>query len=210
MFYLIKTPGILKKLYPECVWEVQTIEKIAYLTFDDGPHPDVTPFVLEQLKEHSAKATFFCIGKNVQENFDQYKEIVSAGHAVGNHTFNHLNGWKTPDRNYIEDVRKAADIIDSTLFRPPYGRITRFQIKALQGEQLKLKTIMWDVLSGDFDEKVSSDNCYLNVVKNVRPGSIIVFHDSLKAFPRLQFALPRVLDFFAEKGFRFEAIPRGI
>jgi len=206
MFYFVKTPVLIKKLYPECLWDIKTPENIVYLTFDDGPTPQVTPFVLDELRKYNCKATFFCIGKNVKEYFDIYKQIISDGHKPGNHTFNHLNGWKTDDKKYLEDIKEAANIIDSELFRPPYGRITKFQLKALQEERFKLKTIMWDVLSGDFDVKVSYENCYLNVVKNVKPGSIIVFHDSVKAFPRLEYTLPRVLNFFSEKGFQFKII----
>ena len=206
MFYLVKTPALIKKLYPECLWDVRTNENIIYLTFDDGPTPEVTSYVLDELKKYNAKATFFCIGKNVKEHFDIYKRVISEGHKPGNHTFNHLNGWKTGDRIYLEDIEQAVNIIDSEYFRPPYGRITKFQLKALQGEKLKLKTVMWSVLSGDFDVKISAENCYLNVIKNVKPGSIIVFHDSLKAFPRLQYTLPRVLNFFSDKDFQFKIL----
>ncbi len=214
MFYFVKTPGLIKKIYPECVWNVTTNEnnsppadKILYLTFDDGPTPQVTSFVLEELKKYNAKATFFCIGKNVKDNFEVYKQIILEGHKPGNHTFHHLNGWKTNDKNYLDDITRASKIIDSNLFRPPYGRITKFQLKALQGENFKLKTIMWDVLSADFDVKISPENCYLNVINNALPGSIVVFHDSVKAFPRVQYALPRLLDFFSKKNFRFHTIP---
>ncbi|HEY5407713.1 MAG TPA: polysaccharide deacetylase family protein [Ginsengibacter sp.] len=206
MFYLVKTPALIKKLYPECIWEVKTSENVLYLTFDDGPTPDVTSYVLDELKKHNAKGTFFCIGKNVKEHFDIYKRIISEGHKPGNHTFNHLNGWKTGDKKYLDDIKEAADIIDSEFFRPPYGRITKFQLKALQGENFKLRTVMWNVLSGDFDIKISPENCYLNVIKNVQQGSIIVFHDSLKAFPRLEYALPRVLKYFSEKGYQFKIL----
>jgi peptidoglycan/xylan/chitin deacetylase (PgdA/CDA1 family) len=207
MFYLVKTPSLLKKLYPECIWNMETKENEIYLTFDDGPHPQVTQFVLDELKKFNAKATFFCIGKNVKEHFDIYKQIISEGHRPGNHTFNHLNGWKTADKKYLDDIKQAADIIDSPFFRPPYGRATKFQMKALQEDKFQLKTIMWDVLSGDFDEKITPENCYLNVVKYAKAGSIIVFHDSLKALPRLQYALPLVLRFFSEKGFVFKVLP---
>lgn len=206
MFYLVKTPALLKKLYPECLWNVKTNENIIYLTFDDGPTPDVTNYVLDELKKYNAKATFFCIGKNVNDHFDIYKRVIAEGHKPGNHTFNHLNGRKTDDRKYLADIKQAANIIDSEYFRPPYGRITKFQLKALQGENFKLKTVMWSVLSGDFDIKISPENCYLNVVRNVKAGSIIVFHDSLKAFPRLQYTLPRFLNLFSEKGFQFKIL----
>ncbi len=207
MFYFIKTPWILQKLYPRCIWNINTSEKILYLTFDDGPHPKATPFVLETLKKYNAKATFFCIGNNVKDNFSIYTQMVSGGHKPGNHTDHHLNGWKTDDTKYLEDIEEAAKIIDSTLFRPPYGRISRFQQKAISGEKLKLKIIMWDVLSGDFDPKISVENCYLNVINNAKPGSIIVFHDSLKSFPVLYQTLPRILEYYSKKNFQFKTLP---
>jgi peptidoglycan-N-acetylglucosamine deacetylase len=206
MFYLVKTPWILKKLYAQCTWEVKTSQKDIYITFDDGPHPAVTPFVLEQLEKYQAKATFFCLGKNVEQYFDIYKQVIEGGHKPGNHTFNHLNGWKTDDKKYLQDIAHAAEIIDTDLFRPPYGKITHFQLKALKGTGYGLQTVMWNVLSGDFDESISGEDCYLNVTNNAQPGSIIVFHDSLKALPRLQFALPRVLEYFASQGFQCKAI----
>jgi peptidoglycan/xylan/chitin deacetylase (PgdA/CDA1 family) len=207
MFYLKKTPWFFRKFYQGRIWNIPTDEKILYLTFDDGPHPEATSFVLEQLKKYNAKATFFCVGKNVKENFSLYERIISEGHKVGNHTYNHLNGWKTDDKIYIEDIAKAAKIIDSDLFRPPYGRITKFQIKAISGNKLHLKTIMWDVLSGDFDPSVNGENCYLNVINNAKPGSIIVFHDSLKSFTTLEEALPRILKYYTEKEYRFAILP---
>ena len=206
MFYLVKTPWLLKKIYPECIWKINTIEKVIYLTFDDGPQPRATPFVLDELKKYNAKATFFCIGKNVEENFELYQKIIEEGHAVGNHSYNHLNGWKTDDAVYLDNIYKAKKVIDSNLFRPPYGRITKFQLKNLPAEKYKLKTIMWSVLSGDFDEVVSGEECYLTVVKNTKEGSIVVFHDSEKAFKRLSYALPLVLEYFTKKGFEFRSI----
>ncbi len=206
MFYLVKTPFLLKKLYPECIWEIETSGKILYLTFDDGPHPEVTQFVLEELKKYNALATFFCIGDNVKKYFDIYKKVIESGHKPANHTFNHLNGWKVKDEAYLDNIAMAADIIDSNLFRPPYGRISKFQLKALKGAGFNLTTIMWSLLSGDFDEKLSGENCYLNVINNAKPGSIIVFHDSLKDFTRLKYALPRVLEYFSLKGFQFKTI----
>jgi peptidoglycan/xylan/chitin deacetylase (PgdA/CDA1 family) len=206
MFYFKKTPSLIQKIFSERIWRIDTDEKILYFTFDDGPHPDATSFVLEELKRYNAKATFFCVGRNVKENFAVYERIISEGHRVGNHTFNHLNGWKTNDKIYVEDIAKAAKIIDSNLFRPPYGKITSFQAKAIQGERLHLKTVMWDVLSGDFDPSVTGDNCYLNVVNNAKPGSIVVFHDSAKSFATLQYALPRLLKYYNELGYSFRSL----
>ena len=207
MFYLTKAPWLLKKYYSECTWNIKTDEKILYLTFDDGPDPEATEFVLSELKKYNARATFFCIGKNVEDHFEMYKQLLMEGHKPGNHTYDHLNGWKTTDTKYLQNIEKAAKIIDTNLFRPPYGKISKFQLTALKGEKLKLRTIMWDVLSGDFDTTIKSENCYLNVIKNAKEGSIVVFHDSQKAFPHLKYALPRVLEYFSEKGFSFKSIP---
>lgn len=206
MLYLKKTPWLVKKMFPDRTWFVKTDEKILYFTFDDGPHSGATLFVLDELKKYNAKATFFCIGKNVKEYFSLYQKILFEGHHVGNHTYHHLNGWKTADKKYLEDIMEASKIIDSHLFRPPYGRITNFQAKAISGERLKLKTVMWDVLSGDFDPSVSGENCYLNVVNNAKKGSIVVFHDSQKAFPALSYALPRLLSYYSQNGFQFAAL----
>lgn len=204
--YFVKAPWWLKKLYSNCIWQIDTAEKIIYLTFDDGPHPQATAFVLDELKKYNAQATFFCIGKNVADYPLIYKRIIEEGHAVGNHTQHHLNGWKTNDTAYIKDIRLAKELIDSNLFRPPYGKISRFQLSLLQSLSLNLHTIMWSVLSGDFDIHLSKEKCADNVLKNTGKGSIVVFHDSEKAFERMQFALPRVLAFFNEKNFRFQKL----
>jgi peptidoglycan/xylan/chitin deacetylase (PgdA/CDA1 family) len=203
MFYFFKTPWWLKKLYPSLVWHIDIKEKILYLTFDDGPHPVATPFVLDELKKYNAKATFFCIGKNVVQYPDIYKRIIDEEHRVGNHTFSHLNGWKTDDEVYIKNIQEAAKYIDSDLFRPPYGKITRFQTKLLKPHY---KIIMWDVLSADFDKEVSPEKCAQQVIMKSKPGSIIVFHDSEKAMLKLEFALPKVLQYFSSKGYIFSTI----
>ena len=206
MFYLVKTPWILKKLYPSCVWDIKTDDKKVYLTFDDGPQPGITEFVLDELKRYKAQATFFCIGKNVIEFPSIYQRILDEGHLVGNHTMNHLNGWKTSDKEYLENIASASDIIQSRLFRPPYGRITRFQLHQLSMNRFNLKTIMWSVLSGDFDETITSEQCYLNVIRNAKAGSIILFHDSQKASLKIKELLPKVLHYFTQNGFSFEGI----
>ena len=207
-------PWFMKKLYPSLIWEKPTDKKILYLTFDDGPHPTATPFVLDELKKYNAKATFFCIGKNVVDRTDIYKRIIDEGHRVGNHTFNHLNGWKVSNEKYLENIFEAAKYIDSNLFRPPYGRISKFQIKLLQREKKdaesydrSFKIIMWSVLSGDFDLKLSPEKCFENVLLNSKPGSIIVFHDSTKAWEKMSYALPKVLEHFSKNGYCFEALP---
>ena len=206
MMYLIRTPWWVKIVYPECTWSVKTSEKVLFLTFDDGPHPFATSFVLEQLIKYNGRGTFFCIGKNVEQNFKIYSSVIEAGHSVGNHTYDHLNGWKTSDKKYLENIFKAKQIIDSNLFRPPYGRITKFQLAQLSADKYKMKTIMWSVLSGDFDSKLSAENCYLNVVRNAKPGSIIVFHDSEKSYEKLRIVLPRVLEYFSKRGFEFKKV----
>ena len=207
-YYLVKTPFWLKKIYPGYIWSIDTKEKILYLTFDDGPHPEITPFVLRELKQYNALATFFCIGKNVVAYPGIYKQILDEGHSVGNHTYNHLNGWKTENDIYLKDVSEASAVIDSSLFRPCYGRITRFQARHLKpvmrGKDPKI--IMWDVLSGDFDTTCTPQQCLSNVLLASVPGSIIVFHDSEKAFPKLEYSLPRVLKYFSGKGYLFREI----
>ncbi len=205
MFYFTKTPWLLKKIYAAGIWDMPDRDKVIYLTFDDGPHPEITPYVLEQLKQYNAKATFFCIGKNVVQHADTYTTILNEGHKIGNHTFNHLNGWKTDDKKYFEDIAEAGKYIDSDLFRPPYGRISKLQLKYLT-EIFKMKVMMWSVLSGDFDKKITPETCFKNVVLAAKAGSIIVFHDSEKAYKNMQYALPKTLAFFSERGYRFDKI----
>jgi peptidoglycan/xylan/chitin deacetylase (PgdA/CDA1 family) len=208
MFYLVKTPWWLKKMYPSQVWDMPAKEKVLYLTFDDGPHEKITQLVLNHLKQYDAKATFFCIGKNVAANPGLYTAILEDGHTTGNHTHDHLNGWKTKDEDYIKSVQKAAEHIKSNLFRPPYGRITRFQSRLLQQKLPQpYAIIMWDVLSGDFDITLPPERCLQNVLMHSKPGSVIVFHDSTKAFDRMNYALPRALEYFSQKGYVFKNIP---
>ena len=206
--YFVKTPWWLKRVYSNYTWSLPTKEKIIYLTFDDGPHPQATPFVLDELKRYQAKAIFFCIGKNVKAYPEIYKRILDEGHAVGNHTQNHLNGWKTKDEIYLADIREASQYIDSHLFRPPYGRITKFQASNIKAALRKdnAKIIMWDVVSGDFDDTLLPKDCLENVILNTNRGSIVVFHDSEKALPRLKFCLQETLKFFERKGFSFEKL----
>lgn len=208
MFYFVKTPGWLKRIYDSYIWSMPITGKILYLTFDDGPHPEATPFVLKELKKYNALGTFFCIGKNVASFPGIYKQIIDEGHSVGNHTYNHLNGWKTNNDDYMKDIALASHEIDSDLFRPPYGRITSFQAKSLKPvmKGKDPKVIMWDVLSGDFDAECTPQQCLANVIFASVPGSIVVFHDSEKAFPKLEYTLPRVLKYFSEKGYLFREI----
>ena len=206
MFYLVKIPRFINKIFKTRIWQMPGNEKIIYLTFDDGPHPVATSFVLTELARYDAKATFFCIGKNVVNEPQLFNEIKTSGHAIGNHTHNHLNGWKTKDENYLADISLAKKHINSNLFRPPYGRITKSQIGKLNLMHPTFKTIMWTVLSGDFDIKELKEKCLENVLNNTGNGSIVVFHDSEKAFEKLKYPLPKVLEYFTEKGFRFERI----
>ena len=206
--YFIKTPWWLKKIYGDYTWNKPRTDKVIYLTFDDGPHPEITPFVLDELRRVNAKGTFFCIGKNVVEHGTVYRRILEEGHSVGNHTMNHPNGWKTDNRLYMENVGEASRYIDSNLFRPPYGRITRFQAANLPAamRQKQVQVIMWDVLSADFDISLEPQTCLQHIRRNYRPGSIVVMHDSEKAYPRLRVFLPRLLDELVIKGYRMEKL----
>jgi len=209
-----RTPFFLPLLYPSLTWRIPSNEKELFLTFDDGPVSGPTEFVLETLLKFNAKATFFCIGDNVRKYGVVFKKIVDHEHAVGNHTFNHLNGWKTKTNFYIDNMWQCDNEIQAhlsasnkqnhktSMFRPPYGRITRNQIRALHD----FKIIMWDVLSADYDGKLSAEKCLRNTIQATRTGSIIVFHDSFKAEKNLTFALPRFIEHFSSLGFAFKAI----
>jgi peptidoglycan/xylan/chitin deacetylase (PgdA/CDA1 family) len=207
MRYVVTTPWWLRMMFPaNLIWHIPTTEKIIYLTFDDGPHPVATPFVLDELKKYNAKATFFCIGKNVEEQPELYKRIFAEGHRVGNHTHNHLNSWKTDDQTWLNNVKEAAKWIDSDLFRPPYGKIRSFPAKLLQEANPPFQIIMWNVLSADFDQSINEEQCFNNVKMNAKPGAIIVFHDSEKALVNMKYALRETLSYFSGMGYRFEAI----
>lgn len=206
MFYIAKTPKWVRKLFAGSIWEMPKAGKTIYLTFDDGPHPLITPFVLDELNKYGARATFFCIGKNVADNPTLFRRILDEGHAVGNHTYDHLDGWKTGNAKYLQNILKAKKYIDSDLFRPPYGRITWNQHKHLTQYSKPFKIIMWSVLSGDFDINITPGECSKIVLKNTESGSVVVFHDSEKADERLRHTLPIVLKYFSEKGYSFEKI----
>ena len=209
-FYSAKTPQIIKKIFSNYVWDIPNNENKVYLTFDDGPTPEITNWVLDELKKYNAKATFFCIGKNIETNPEIYENLILNGHSIGNHTFNHLNGWKSNDKKYIENTLICGNLksefcnLKSNLFRPPYGKIKPSQSKELR--KLSYKIIMWDVLSADFDTTISPEKCLENVLKNVKSGSVIVFHDSVKAFKNLEYTLPKALEFLNKKGFIFDTI----
>lgn len=206
-----KTPGFVKTLFPNFVWNVNTIKKELYLTFDDGPTPEITDWVLQTLKAFNAKATFFCIGKNIEEHPEVFQNIINEGHSTGNHTFNHLKGWKHKTKNYINNALETEVIINKfqinnseKLFRPPYGKFKNKQIKKLL--ELGYKIILWDVLSYDWDISVTEETCLNNVTSAANEGSIIVFHDSVKASRNLKYVLPKVLEYYSKKGFEFKAL----
>lgn len=202
--YLTKTPAFIKKIFPQLTWEYPEGGKKIYLTFDDGPHPEISLQVMDILKTFEARATFFCVGENILRYPDVFGKIREAGHQTGSHTHRHLNGWKTKDTVYLQDTAKASKLAKSILFRPPYGRIKPSQIKKMQKD---FQIVMWSVLSGDFDPSLSPQRCQSNVIRHAKDGSVVVFHDSEKAAHRMLYTLPGVLKFFSEKGFRFEAIP---
>ncbi len=206
-FYWIKTHAIIKKIFSSYIWCLPNNDKKIYLTFDDGPTPEITAWVLSELEKFEAKATFFCIGKNIKQYPEIYKNILDLGHSIGNHTNNHENGWKTSDENYIKSIQNPVFSHQEKklkLFRPPYGKIKYFQARKLQ--KLGYKIIMWDVLSADFDTKISKSKCLENVISNIRSGSIIIFHDSEKAFSNLEYVLPKTLQFLKKNGYSCEAI----
>jgi len=202
----VKTPWFVKQLYSSLLWNKARDGSRIFVTFDDGPIPIVTPYVLNILKQHNAKATFFCIGDNVRKHPEIFEQVKNEGHSIGNHTFNHLRGWDTEDKVYLDNFREADNVVHSNLFRPPYGRIKRSQIKLLRQERPDLQIVMWDILSRDYDKSVRPEKCLKNVLKYTRPGSIIVFHDSLKAFERLEYVLPRAMEEWSRRGWEFSSL----
>ncbi len=205
----VKTPSVVKKMFPNYVWNRPTTEAVIYLTFDDGPTPEITNWTLNQLKKYHAKATFFCIGNNVEKHPEIFQDILNDGHTIGNHTHNHLKGWKTLTIDYLKNVTQAASIMESlgcktNLFRPPYGRIKPSQANQLIASGYHI--IMWDVLTVDWDKTVSPEKCLINAIDNIEKGSIIVFHDSVKASKNMMEVLPKVLEYYAKKGFVFKSL----
>ena len=198
---VIRPPFLYRWLSPKyLLCELPSTEKVIYLTFDDGPIPEVTPGVLKTLEQYGAKATFFCVGDNVKKHPDIFRMVVEKGHVVGNHTFHHLNGWQTSPGSYVEDVFRCDDFFKTRLFRPPHGRFTPSQYFLLRN---RYRFVLWSVLTCDFHRNTSPEQCLQNAVSNTTPGAIVVFHDSLKAAERMTYALPRYLDHFAEKGYSF-------
>ncbi len=201
--YLARTPEFIQGLFPNFVWRIPTEEKKIFLTFDDGPIPESTPWILKELEKHNAEATFFCVGDNIIKHPHLFHQMMKGNFGLGSHTFNHLSGWGTENIQYFHNVRRGATLIKSAMFRPPYGRLRPSQVPFLMRHYY---IVMWDVLSGDFDPKISAQQCLDNVMENAAPGSIIVFHDSLKSFDKLQYVLPEVLKHLSADGYRFESL----
>lgn len=196
-------PTVYRKIFPGTVWRLPQEEKTVYLTFDDGPIPEVTTFVLDLLRERGIKATFFCVGDNVRKHPDVFRQVQEEGHIVGNHTFNHLQGLYTSSRKYISNVEKADELIKSPLFRPPHGILRYLQFMTLRK---KFKIVFWDVVTRDYNRKLSGEEVLEIVRKYTRNGSIIVFHDSLKAEKNIRYALPKAIDYLMAEGFKFEVL----
>ncbi len=203
--YVTKIPAIVRFIYNKYIWRIPNNSNAIYLTFDDGPHPTITPWVLDLLLRYNIKASFFCIGNNAQQHTEIVKRIVDEGHTIGNHTYNHDNGWQTNTLPYMQSIERASQCLpQSKLFRPPYGKIKKTQGLALR--KLGYKIIMWDIISADFDNTISNEQCYKNAIKGLQAGSIIVFHDSEKAKQRMQYALPTFIEYALAKGFTFSTI----
>lgn len=197
---------IAQRLFPHFMWSVPTKDKQIFITFDDGPIPKVTPWVVDQLNQFDAKATFFMVGENVFNNQQEYLQVKEEGHRIGNHTYNHVNGWETPFSEYLRNIDQCDEAMgsESVHFRPPYGKISKRQRKEL----LKTKVVvMWDVLSADFDPRISGETCLSKTIRATDPGSIVLFHDSVKSEKRVRYALPRFLDHFSNKGYQFKSLP---
>lgn len=198
--HFVQPPFFLKWFYTNVTWNKSRAQKSIYLTFDDGPIPEITPWILDVLAQYNAKATFFCVGENIVKHPDIFQRILDEGHQVGNHTFNHLKGWDYSDEEYLENVYKCQELTKTNLFRPPYVRAKKSQLKVLEKE---FELIYWDVLSGDYDVNMSPQKCFNNIVNYTKNGSIIVLHDNIKAIPRVQFLLPKLLDKYIQKGYTF-------
>ena len=206
LLYFVKTPRFVKLLFRKWIWNFSRSEKCLYLTFDDGPTEKITSWVLDELDKYNAKATFFCLGKNVSKNKDLFEDILNRKHSVGNHTYDHMNGWNTKTSHYFANVEKTTAELwgMQSIFRPPYGNLTYRQSQIIQKSGLKI--VGWDVLSADFDRSISAEKCLENVIRNVENGSILVFHDSQKAAEKLRFVLPQILEYYHSKNFKFKKI----
>lgn len=201
--HFVRPIFILNYIYPKAIWRKEKEKNNIYLTFDDGPIPEITHWILDCLKEYQVKATFFCVGENIKKHPEIFNRILAEGHAVGNHTYNHLRGWDSEDQIYFQNIEKCEKLTNSRLFRPPYGRAKKSQMKVLAQDY---KIIMWDVLTGDYDPKISPEQCYKNCVNYTRNGSIIVFHDNIKAINNVKYALPKSIEQLLRKGYRFKTL----
>lgn len=207
-FFLHSIPAFFTRWWPELTWHRQTDQQYIYLTFDDGPIPVVTEWVLDELKKYNAKATFFCVGDNIRKHPEVFDRLVTEGHETGNHTFNHLKGWKTDNQDYLRNIKECTAIMElnstsrrvKPLFRPPYGAIKPSQIQLLKHDY---EIVMWDVLAGDFEKNVSAERCLKMVLKYTKTGSVVVFHDSVKTFDKIQYVLPQFLEYFTSRGYKF-------
>lgn len=195
--------ALFRLLFPSIIWRKESTDKVIYLTFDDGPIPEVTPWVLDTLQDYNANATFFCLGANAFKHSAILQRIRKEGHSIGNHTMHHLNGWKTSDEVYISDTAECNTILNATLFRPPYGRIKPSQLRKLRA---RYTVVMWDVLCKDYDPSLTGDDCLNRIKRKTRNGSILVFHDSLKAEKNLRQVLPETLKYYSNIGFKFHAL----
>jgi peptidoglycan/xylan/chitin deacetylase (PgdA/CDA1 family) len=203
MKLLVRPPQLLRSLYKGSLWRMDKKEAIIYLTFDDGPIPELTPWVLDILKEYDVKATFFCVGDNIAKNPTIFDRILEEGHQIGNHTYNHVKGWELTNANYLDNVEKCQILTKTNLFRPPYGRIKKNQFKAINKDY---KVVFWDVLSYDYDKMTSPKKCLDNSIKYTRNGSVIVFHDNIKAQKNLKFALPQYIEHFLKLNYKFAVL----
>ncbi|GHE23139.1 polysaccharide deacetylase family protein [Sphingobacterium griseoflavum] len=201
--YFVNAPFFLRWLYPKVTFNRSRKDKVLYLTFDDGPIPEITPFILDTLASYQIKGTFFCVGDNINKYPDLFHRTQREGHQVANHTYNHLKGWNTRDDAYLANIAECEELTKTSLFRPPYGRAKKSQLRRIYPS---FEVVFWDVLSGDFDTKLSPEECFRNVVKHSKNGSIIVFHDNIKAIPRIRYTLPKAIEYFQSRGFTFDVL----
>jgi peptidoglycan-N-acetylglucosamine deacetylase len=200
---LFKVPSAFPFLFRELCWRIPSTEKVLYLTFDDGPEPFVNTFVLDTLKEYDASATFFCVGQNVEKHPELFQRIKETGHTVGNHTYSHLKGWTTKTAEYLNDIKNCERIVTSELFRPPYGKLTYSQYKKVVQEYT---VVLWDVITHDYRADLDKELALSKTIDAIKPGSVVVFHDSLKAKDNLEYLLPRMLKHYKDKGYTFKAL----
>ena len=203
MKVLVRPPQLLRSFYKGSLWRMDKTQPIIYLTFDDGPIPELTPWVLDVLNQYQVKATFFCVGENISKNPELFDRLLKEGHQVGNHTYNHIKGWKVNNASYLDNIEKCQDLTKTNLFRPPYGRVKKSQFKLLLKDY---RVVFWDVLSYDYDSLITPKKCLGNSIKYTRNGSIIVFHDNIKAQKNLKFALPHYIEHFLKLNYKFATL----